>query len=665
MKLVYSFFHLNLAYSSIEEEQRPEVIKRCYWPLLHLIEELQIPAGIEATVYTLESIAAIDNKWIEKLKELINQDLIELVGSGYAQIIGPIIPARVNESNLILGNKGYGKMLGIRPQIALVNEQAFSSGLVELYKNAGYEAIIMEWNNPAHIHPEWDQALQYYPQYAQGTNDCRLPVIWNNSVAFQKFQRYAHGDMELEEYLDYLSYYTTRNEGMFCLYGNDIEVFDFRPGRYQTEANLSAESEWLRIRRLFEMLKKNEQTRLVKPGEVLSLMDEDQAGNILSLQSAEQPIPVKKQAKYNITRWAVTGRDDLGINTDCWYIYENLVKAGCQNDEDWQELCYLWSSDFRTHITEKRWQDYRRRLECFKIKTARSIDNANNKGPQVELKQHSAANPALTSVTREGRYISISNHQIKVKLDCKRGLTLNGLWLQEPKGPFLCGTIPHGFYNDIAVDFDWYTGHTVIECLGKPKITDLNPVDPEIEYTGEDICINGTIQTAEGNIHKLVRVSSQEPMISWEYKFALGKMPAGSFRLGYITLNPLAFEQNSLFYRTCNGACKPETFLLGDTEFDHGSPVSFLVSANNCAGMTEGWIEVGDASQIIRVEVDKTVAALVGLVSYRKINNSFLLRLSFSAGEWDETRRLSDLILEDLTIKMKIKLMKYNNDTLA
>ena len=33
---LHSFFHLNLAYSAIEEEDRPPVIARCYWPLLRL-----------------------------------------------------------------------------------------------------------------------------------------------------------------------------------------------------------------------------------------------------------------------------------------------------------------------------------------------------------------------------------------------------------------------------------------------------------------------------------------------------------------------------------------------------------------------------------------------------------------------------------------------------
>ena len=44
---LFAFFHLNLAFSSIEEEQRGEVIERCYWPLLELAQECG-PIGIEA-----------------------------------------------------------------------------------------------------------------------------------------------------------------------------------------------------------------------------------------------------------------------------------------------------------------------------------------------------------------------------------------------------------------------------------------------------------------------------------------------------------------------------------------------------------------------------------------------------------------------------------------
>ncbi len=79
---LYTFFHLNLAYSSIEEEQRREVVKRCYWPLLRLARRFNLPFGIEASGYTLEQIQAIDPGWIDELSFLVNNGPCEWVGSG-------------------------------------------------------------------------------------------------------------------------------------------------------------------------------------------------------------------------------------------------------------------------------------------------------------------------------------------------------------------------------------------------------------------------------------------------------------------------------------------------------------------------------------------------------------------------------------------------------
>ena len=59
---VFALFHLNLAFSSIEEERRAEVIARCYWPLLRLAEKYP-HIGLEVSGYTLEQIALLDPAW--------------------------------------------------------------------------------------------------------------------------------------------------------------------------------------------------------------------------------------------------------------------------------------------------------------------------------------------------------------------------------------------------------------------------------------------------------------------------------------------------------------------------------------------------------------------------------------------------------------------------
>ncbi len=362
---LYTAFHLNLAYSSIEEERRAEVVARCYRPLLDLARDLGLPFGIEASAYTLEAAPGADPGWFGDLRTLVSDGPCEFIGSGYTQLIGPLVPAEVNLANLRLGNDAYERMLGARPAIALVNEQAYSVGLVAHYVEAAYRAIVMEWDNPAAVHPEWPAEWRYLPQIAHGQHDEQIPLIWNKSLAFQKFQRYAHGEIELDEYLEYLGSHVSASPRVFPLYGGDIEVFDFRPGRYRTEAELTEGVEWERIRRLMETLLADDRFAFVAPSTALDMLDLPGAGNGLHLESAEQPIPVKKQGKYNLTRWAVTGRADLEINTECWRAYERVRADPVADDDRWRELCYLWSSDFRTHITEKRWAAYRDRLAVF------------------------------------------------------------------------------------------------------------------------------------------------------------------------------------------------------------------------------------------------------------------------------------------------------------
>ena len=123
------------------------------------------------------------------------------------------------------------------------------------------------------------------------------------------------------------------------------------------------------------------------------------------------------------------------------------------------------------------------------------------------------------------------------------------------------------------------------------------------------------------------------------YRLEWPELPIGSLRLGDITLHPQAFDRRSLFYRCHNGGVDPETFPLDGTQVAHGDAVSFLVSASHAIGITEGVVELGDAARTIRIEVDKTSAAVVGMVTYQPVRERYFCRLSFSAAEVDETRR--------------------------
>ena len=652
---LYTLFHLNIAYSAIEEELRPDVIRCCYWPLLRLARKFRLPIGIEASGFTLETVEAIDPTWTVELKSLCDEGICEFIGSGYAQIIGPLVPAKVNAANLRLGNEVYKRVLGFRPEIVLVNEQAYSSGMIEHYLTAGYHAMIMEWDNPAHSHPDWPSTSRHLPAYAIDQHGRKIALIWNKSVSFQMFQRYAHSELDLDEYLGWLETNYSEEIQAFPLYGNDVEVFDFRPGRYETEAPLNAESEWSRIELLVESLLASGRVEFIKPSEVLDLLSLPGAGSHLRLESPDQPTPVKKQGKYNITRWAVTGRDDLKINTLCWRIYE-AMEAASPTDDDWRELCYLWSSDFRTHITQKRWDAYIKLLEgglSVRSDSPASLEGGHSCPPISPPLAGGARGgcrifPSSHSISRQGRFLTVNNDRFSYRFNCRRGLTLDSLIDRTICLESLCGTLSLGYYDDNLWSADFYTGHMLLEAPGRPKLTDLNPVEPEITTEGGLVTVKATIQTKLGEIQKSWQINTETGRLTLTYDLDWTGDVTGSLRLGAVTLIPTSFNPDSLFYETCNGGNDPERFALENQPVDLGKPVSFLVSASHALGVTSGQILLGDENRGIRVTVEKSSSALVGFITFQKVRDSYFFRLSFSAREMDDTSKPSPLLLRSV-----------------
>lgn len=651
----FALFHLNLCYSSIEEAQRSDVIARSYWPLLSLARDGGFPIAIEATGYTLDTIATLDPLWIQTLRSLIRDGVVEFVGSGYAQMIGPLVPARMTEENLAAGTRAYEKHLGIRPRIALVNEQAYSSGLVPLYRKAGYDAILMDWDNCAAFHPDWDPLLRYYPQRARGVDGSEIGVLWTNTVAFQKLQRLAHGDIEQADYEAFLAKHIGREQRAFAIYGNDAECFDFRPGRFMTEERLHSEGEWVRIATALRAIRADGRIELATPSNILNLKDHPRANKLLTLETAENPIPVKKQPKYNVMRWSTTGRDNLGINTLCWRAYEALTAhATPAGDAAWQELAYLWSSDFRTHVTEARWNEYQRRLQTF-VAIVESRAKPVNASPELILKTPESAghswrlliaddsSPRTASISAaprtSDRFIDINLPSLRARIDCRRGLAIHSLAFGSDQNAIL-GHLPHGYFDDIALSADWYTGNSVFEAPGAPKVTDLEWTQPQVtidETTGTHT-ISGVIHTRLGPITKTLTFHADEPRIDFDLEFDWQSWGRGALRLGHFTLLPEAFEWPKLVCRTHNGGQRPETYSLLDHSIDHGAPVSFLVSASSALGLTEGWCEVEDGTRGFRVTVDKSTSALVGLLIHKRVGRSLFCQLMLSAMEMDDTR---------------------------
>ena len=103
------------------------------------------------------------------------------------------------------------------------------------------------------------------PQRALGADGRDIALLWTNTVAFQKLQRFAHGDIALRRLSRLSCAAARRRPRALCLYASDAEIFDFRPGRYRTEEANQASSEWQRIDAAFAGVRREPGCALVAP----------------------------------------------------------------------------------------------------------------------------------------------------------------------------------------------------------------------------------------------------------------------------------------------------------------------------------------------------------------------------------------------------------------
>lgn len=619
----YLIFHCNLAFSSIDEKLLTQVINKSYFPLLEMIKSTKTKTGIEFSGYTLEKLMEYSPLFIDELKHLINSGLVEFIGSGYQQIIGPLVPYLVNIKNQQFGLKVYKRFLGIKPSVAFLNEQVFSKSMVDVYKKF-YNCICMEWNNPYSINASlWDESFGFAPAIVKGIK-FKMPVIWTNSILFQQFQRTAYELNTLENYLSMIERFI--NKGYKCLpiYSSDVEVFNFRPGRFHTE-NKIVSNEWENIRKIILALKNYGEFLL--PSEILKFVNKN---IVLDLTHPSQPVIVKKQPKYSLSRWSVAGLGGHYINTLCHNCYEN-IKFKVDNNL-WKNLLKFWGSDYRTHTTLDKWQDALGYLKKF--------------NSQFTMVNFSDAKP-INFDEKIGK-ITLKGNNCSATFLITKGLALESVYKNKKK--LLFGSVNHGELDYISHGADYYTGTTTIESCQFGRLANLNPAcNVEVKSIGKnkffvkginylsDWATEEKIWVVDFDLKKIVIYNTLE----------LSKPVKASIRMSTFTLLPV--NKNNKFWYACKngGHYKERFFIEKNTSILHHLPISLLQSSNGGIGVTDGYLSFGTGkSTIIKLFIDKTFGCPLVLLQNTPDHDKHLTRVFFSTQEFDDTLKATSTIFK-------------------
>lgn len=623
----YTIFHGNLAFSAIEEQCLPEVIDKCYFPLLDFIEQTSIATGLELSAYSLEIINRYRPTWITRFKALHEQKLVELIGSGYMQIIGPLVPYEVNIQNQLIGLQVYQEILGFKPRLAYVNEQAFSTSMVDIYHEVGYQGLAMEWNNAYSKNSDWEKHYAYRPSHCNGIH-ASIPLLWTDSIIFQKFQRHIHGEITLSDYLQKVDKYLKQGYQAIPVYTSDIEVFNYRPGRFETEAIIDND-EWDKIVGCLSALHKKHP--FILPSEVL--IKHPFSEKSLTLTTSDSPILVKKQSKYSLSRWAACGRGATKINHLCYQYFQTIKYS--DNMDKWKHLLTYWGSDFRTHITITKWQAA---MHFFANMVPQSVDNQT-----FDKKLEDKNSSSRFKVTQTEQRLSVVGESIICHFLLNKGLCLDSVSYQSRTS--VVGTVYHGDYDYIHHGADYYTGTTVIDSAEFGRITDLSHAQLlSIDEVEQKLIIKTTISLKGiGYITKQWIVDNEKACLTYSAKITLNTHVKGSIRTGTVTLVPQPHQQQ-LWYQCKNGGKIDERYCIDNsTPIQHHQAQSLLQSSQGGLGVTDGWLTLGcDNNALCKIEIHQHNAYPFVMLENSIDNNLLLTRIFFSLQEIDDTLKIHD-----------------------
>ncbi|MEX1023610.1 MAG: hypothetical protein WD226_00915 [Planctomycetota bacterium] len=602
MLYVTVLFHLDPCSPSLARAARGDVVRRWYRPLLALLDRVPgMVLALEAPLHALERIDSLDPEWNADLARLVTLGQVEFVGSGDSRLIGPLVPECVHVANQRLGVEGYAARFGAPPRVALVNELAFSQGIVDGYLDAGYEALIVEWNSARRIHPEWSDELGFRPALTRSPRGRPIAVLWVDAVGADELQRAVRGPSGEAQDLAWLGRQVGDSDRHVCLY---VEP-ELEPGEWQ---------------RLTTLLLRASEAGVVWTTPSGARRVVAAAPEELTLATGAEPILVEHRPGYNVARWAVSGRNDLSANATCQGEAYALASTVAPLDR-WRGLCRRWASHLRTDATEEQG----RGSAAVRLRRARR-----DRLPEAP------ARPSTCAAWRlDGRRVLVETDGVSASLLLDYGLAFESVAFRAHGGEPAFGTLPMGTFDDIDWAADFYSGHLAIGVPGAGRVTDLDEGPLEVQQLPEGVSFGVRVTTALGTLTKRVFVAADSVRVAWDLA-ALGPRPRGSVRLCAVTLLDDAFGER-LFATTSNGGARERYRLSG--EIDQAREVAPLVTSRGGYGAVDGRFVLDDGQRGLELSWDPTRAPAMPLLQHLTIGRKRFCRVSLSLGELDDTFR--------------------------
>jgi hypothetical protein len=200
--------HANIQYSQLHPSKRAWVIENSYRPLFESIRDHGGKMAFEASGRTLEVMSDECPDVLDLLKSLIRDGRIEPVGSPFIHIMLTNVPPEIGLDSLKHGLDAWERYTGFRPETGWNPECGWASWLPELYREAGFQSLVMDA----------DSFLLSFPEIREATGLSYDVEGHSNKNHLFKIEEYI-GDKP--EFLRYLTNPSVASNGLKMIFRSD------------------------------------------------------------------------------------------------------------------------------------------------------------------------------------------------------------------------------------------------------------------------------------------------------------------------------------------------------------------------------------------------------------------------------------------------------------
>ena len=251
--------------------------------------------------------------------------------------------------------------------------------------------------------------------------------------------------------------------------------------------------------------------------------------------------------------------------------------------------------------------------------------------------------PPVHTFLLNGSEIQIKTPGVEISLSANTGGDIRSLVFKGISETPLIQYLHPVYFDNIAYSNDYYSGWSQL-CDEKGVVFhDTSPAQflPDHSLYRIRIPVFFKQPFRDGFVLKRYNVYLNQPRVDMVNRFFMPFVSPTYFRTGIITLNPAAFNLETLGYSTTNGGKGFEHFRLKGKRVEHGRFPTQMCSSTSCLGATEGWLAVGDSEKGLAILTDKSRHYSIPMLEFKEIKSSWLLRIYNSIAESDDTGRIS------------------------